>query len=137
MATKEASGSLTQCAEIVGGAPAGFAVYSGDDALTLPILSIGGVGVVSVSSHLAGKDMKEMHSAFFAGEIAKAAALNIKMLPIVKALFQTTTPSPAPLKAALNMMGLPSGELRLPLVAANEHESSIVREALIQYGLLK
>ncbi len=136
-ATKEASGNLTQCAEIIGGAPQDFAVYSGDDGLTLPILSIGGVGVVSVSAHLVGSDMKKMHSEFFAGNFAKAAALNIKMLPIVKALFQPTTPSPAPLKAALNMMGLPSGDLRLPLVAANEHESSIIREALTQYGLLK
>ncbi len=135
-ATKEASGNLLQCAEIVGESPPGFSVYSGDDALTLPILSVGGVGVVSVSSHLVGKEMKAMHTAFFSGEFTQAAELNIKMIPIVKALFQATTPSPAPLKAALNMMGLPSGELRLPLVAANESESGIVRQALINYGLL-
>ena len=111
-------------------------MYSGDDGLTLPLLSVGGVGVVSVSAHLVGKDMKAMHTAFFAGDYAQAARLNAKMLPIVRALFQPTTANPAPLKAALNMLGVPVGGLRLPLVEANEKERGIVRAAMAEYGML-
>ena len=136
VATKEASGNLNQVAEIVGDAPQGFQVYSGDDGLTLPILAVGGVGVVSVSAHLVGNDMKAMHTAFFAGKLSEAACLNCKMLPIVKALFQATTPSPVPLKAALNLVGVPVGGVRLPLVEANEAEMAIVKQALAQSGLI-
>ena len=136
MATKEASGNLVQCAEIFAGVPSAFALYSGDDGLTLPLLSVGGVGVVSVSAHLVGRDMKAMHAAFFAGDYRQAAQLNAKMLPIVRALFQPTTANPAPLKAALDMLGVPVGGLRLPLVEANEKERGIVRAALAEYGLL-
>lgn len=137
VAVKEASGNLIQVAEIVGNAPSGFAVYSGDDALTLPILAVGGIGVVSVSAHLVGRDMKQMHTAFFSGDLGEAVRLNCKMLNVVKALFQATTPSPAPLKAALNMLGVQVGGLRLPLVEANEREREIVRSALVEYKLLK
>lgn len=136
VAMKEASGNLTQCAEIVSKAPANFNLYSGDDALTLPMLAIGGVGVVSVSAHLVGKDMKAMHTAFFSGHRDEAVRLNCKMLPIVKACFQSTTPSPAPVKAGMNLLGVNVGGLRLPLVEANEREAEIVRSALIAYGLL-
>lgn len=136
VATKEASGNLVQCAEIFAGVPSAFALYSGDDGLTLPLLSVGGVGVVSVSAHLVGRDMKAMHAAFFAGDYRQAAQLNAKMLPIVRALFQPTTANPAPLKAALDMLGVPVGGLRLPLVEANEKERGIVRAALAEYGLL-
>ncbi len=136
VAVKEASGNLVQAAEIVAGAPEGFAVYSGDDALTLPMLSVGGVGVVSVTAHLVGRDMKAMIAAFFSGCVDEAARLNGKMLPIVRACFQASTPSPAPLKAGLNMLKFEVGGLRLPLVEANERESAIMCEALSAYGLL-
>lgn len=135
VATKEAGGNLIQCAEIFAGKPTDFQIYSGDDGLTLPILSVGGVGVISVSAHLVGDDMKAMHTAFFAGDFAEASRLNAKMLPIVRALFQPTTPSPAPLKAALNGLGISVGGLRLPLVEANDKETAIVRAALSDYGL--
>ena len=136
VATKEASGNLIQAAEIFDGVPADFGLYSGDDALTLPLLAVGGVGVVSVSAHLIGQDMKAMHTAFFAGDTHRAAEINAKMLPIVRALFQPTTPSPAPLKAALRLIGIETGGLRLPLVEANEKERGIVRAALADYGLI-
>jgi len=136
LAIKEASGNLVQGAEIVATAPSGFAVYSGEDGLTLPLLAIGGVGVVSVTAHLVGKDMKAMHTAFFAGRTGEAACLNGRMLPIVRACFQPTTPSPAPLKAGLNMLGLQVGGLRLPLIEANEKECGVMRAALTDYGLL-
>lgn len=136
VAVKEASGNLVQMSEITAGAPKGFKVYSGDDAMTLPLLAVGGAGVISVTAHLVGRDMKAMHTAFFAGDYREAARLHAKMLPIVKACFQPTTPSPAPVKAALNMLGLPAGGLRLPLVETNERETEIVRRALEGYGLL-
>lgn len=136
VAIKEASGNLMQCAEIVRRAPAGFALYSGDDGITLPVLAIGGVGVVSVVSHLLGRDLKAMHTAFFNGQPAEAARLHGRMLPVVRALFQPGTPSPVPLKAALNMLGLNVGAPRLPLVEATEAERTVVRNALTGYGLL-
>ena len=136
VAVKEAAGNLVQCAEIFGKARPGFNIYSGDDGLALPTLAVGGVGVVSVSAHLVGKDMKQMHVAFVEGRLQEAAELNAKMLPIVKACFQPTTPSPAPVKAGLNLMGVRAGGLRLPLVAANAAETEIVRKAMADYGLL-
>ncbi len=136
VATKEAANNLVQTAEIVGGTADNFSVYSGDDGLTLPLLSVGGVGVVSVTAHLVGRDMKALCTAFVAGHLDEAARLNVKMLPILRACFQPTTPSPAPLKAALNMLGLNAGGLRLPLVDAADREKEIVRAALANYGLL-
>jgi 4-hydroxy-tetrahydrodipicolinate synthase len=136
VAVKDASGNLLQTSEIVAGAPAGFRVYSGEDGLILPMLAVGGAGVVSVTSHLVGRDMRAMFDAFAAGRAIEAAALHAKMLPIVKACFQSTTPSPVPVKAALNLLGVPVGGLRLPLVEANEKELGIVRTALRSYGLI-
>src|SRR5687768_9261221 len=127
VAVKEASGNLTQATEIIAGAPDGFRLYSGEDAVTLPLLSVGGYGVVSVTSHVVGRDLQAMHHAFFAGEVAEAARLHAKMMPVVKACFQPTTPSPAPVKAAVNMLGIPVGGLRLPLVEVNEKERDAVR----------
>lgn len=137
VAVKEASGNLMQCAEIVASARHGFVLYSGDDGLTLPMLAVGGVGVVSVTAHLVGLDMKAMHTAFFAGDFAEAAAINCRMLPVVRACFQASTPSPAPVKAGMNLLGIPVGGLRLPLVEANDKERCIVHAALADYGLLK
>ena len=98
------------------------------------MLAIGGVGVVSVTSHLVGKDIKAMHTAFFGGQLTEAIRLNNQMLPIIRACFQPTTPSPAPLKAGLNLLGLEVGGLRLPLVEANEKERGVIRAALADYG---
>jgi len=136
VATKEAANNFVQCAEIIAEAPSEFAVYSGDDGAALPLLAIGGVGVVSVTAHLNGKDMKAMHTAFCAGQLAEAARLNGKMLPILRACFQSTTPSPVPVKAALNLLGIAVGGVRLPLVEANAKELEIVKTALAAYGLL-
>src|SRR5690606_2315602 len=86
--------------------------------LTLPVLAIGGKGVVSVASHVIGNEMKQMIQSFHNGDLSGAAAIHRKMLPVVKALF--SQPSPAPLKAALELKGLDSGVLRLPLVKVDE-----------------
>jgi 4-hydroxy-tetrahydrodipicolinate synthase len=135
VAVKEASGNLNQMSEICAGAPDGFLVYSGDDSLTLPLLAVGGVGVVSVASHVVGRDIRRMCEAFFAGKVQEATKLHHRMLPLFKALFCTT--NPVPVKAALNMLGANVGDVRLPLVEANDREREIIRKALRDYGLLQ
>lgn len=115
---KEASGNLDQMTKIIENTPDDFELYSGDDGLTLPVLAIGGKGVVSVASHVIGNEMKQMIQSFLNGDLKRAAAIHRKMLPVVKALF--SQPSPAPLKAALELQGLDSGVLRLPLVKVDE-----------------
>lgn len=136
VAMKEASGNLVQVSEIIAGAPKGFRLYSGEDGLVLPTLALGGRGVASVTSHIVGKDMQAMCKAFFAGDLCTARELHEKMLPIVRACFQPTTPSPAPVKAALRMLGKAVGPVRLPLVDCTERECEIVRTALKEYGLV-
>jgi 4-hydroxy-tetrahydrodipicolinate synthase len=135
VAVKEASGNLNQMSEICAGAPDGFLVYSGDDSLTLPLLAVGGVGVVSVASHVVGRDIRRMCEAFFAGKVQEATKLHHRMLPLFKALFCIT--NPVPVKAALNMLGANVGGVRLPLVEANDREREIIRKALRDYGLLQ
>lgn len=111
---KEASGDLEAIAKIISETDEAFALYSGDDSMTLPILSIGGHGVVSVASHIIGHEMQKMVQHFFAGNIKQASACHLSLLPLMKAMFMA--PSPAPVKAALNLSGIPVGRLRLPLV---------------------
>ena len=133
-AIKEASSDLTQVGLIAADARAGFEVYSGEDGVTLPILSIGGVGVVSVTSHVIGPDLGRMHDLFFAGDIAGARELHYKMLPIARALFCTTSPSPV--KYAMARCGvIESARTRLPLVELTGDERHIVECALARYGL--
>lgn len=121
---KEASGNLSQMATIIDYAPQGFELYSGDDGLTLPILSIGGVGVVSVASHLVGKEMQEMINHFLQGNTVEAAKLHRKLLPVFEGLF--AYPSPTPTKAALERIGIPVGGVRLPLVDLTDEEKAFV-----------
>lgn len=137
VAVKEAGGNMMQITDLVAGAPEGFRVYSGEDALVLPMMAVGCYGVVSVTSHLVGKDMQTMIQAFLAGDVETAARLHAKMLPVVRACFQPSTPSPVPVKAALNLLGVPVGDPRLPLVPANDQETLIVRKALQAVGVLQ
>lgn len=135
VAVKEASKNLEQIGEIVRDTPDDFLVYSGDDGTTLPILSVGGVGVVSVTSHVNGVDLQAMIAAFFASDFAEAIRLNGKSLALTKALF--SFPSPSPAKTALKQLGLlNSTHVRLPLVDATEAERGAIKSALSQYGLL-
>jgi 4-hydroxy-tetrahydrodipicolinate synthase len=112
---KEASGDLTQMGLICAGAPAGFRVWSGDDNLTLPLLAVGGVGVISVIGHLAGSAMRALIDAFAAGRNDEARRIHLGLLPVLQALM-TTAPNPVPLKSAMNALGFPAGPFRLPLV---------------------
>ncbi|MBP2642608.1 MAG: dapA 2 [Firmicutes bacterium] len=132
VAVKEASGSMDQVAEIVRNTK--LSVYSGDDALTLPILSLGGVGIISVAAHLVGKDMQEMVTAFLAGNIVKAQEIHQKLMPLFKSLFVTT--NPIPVKTAVNLLGLKAGPLRLPLVPPSEKETEVIKTAMRELELI-
>jgi 4-hydroxy-tetrahydrodipicolinate synthase len=125
---KEASGNFDGIAKIIQNAMPGFLVWSGDDSSTLPILSLGGYGIVSVASHLVGKQIQRMIQSYLRGEVEAAAALHREMLPLVNALFVTT--SPIPLKYALNKVGFRVGKTRLPLVGIDAKSASVVDAAL-------
>ena len=125
---KEASGDLDAMAEIIRRTDDDFVLYSGDDSLTLPVLSIGGVGIVSVSAHIVGNEMQEMIHAFKSGNVEEAGAIHVGLLPTFKALF--SAPSPTPLKAVLNMKGIQVGEVRLPLVPLNDEQIRELKKQL-------
>ena len=114
IALKEAGSNLEQAAEICAGAPPGFSLYSGDDALTLPLLSLGAVGVVSVASHLVGPQIAAMMERYKEGRPAEAARLHLKLLPLFQGLFVAA--NPIPVKAALNLSGIDVGPPRPPLL---------------------
>jgi len=133
---KEASGSLDQVSEIVRNtAELNFSVFSGDDSLTLPILSVGGKGVISVIANILPRDTHDLCEHWFRGNIEKARELHLKMFPLVKALFIET--NPIPIKTAMGMLGLCSDELRLPLVSMDEKNKEKLHQALKNYGLIK
>ncbi len=119
-AVKEASGDLDQIAYFLDHSPEYFKVYSGDDSSTLPIMSIGGTGVVSVAAHVIGREMKTMIDSFAAGEPALAAASHRKLLPKMKACFMA--PNPAPVKAMLEQLGVGARFTRAPLLPLTESE---------------
>ncbi|KAB2337738.1 4-hydroxy-tetrahydrodipicolinate synthase [Cytobacillus depressus] len=121
-AVKEASGDLNAMAKIIAGTDESFQLYSGDDSLTIPVMAIGGNGIVSVAAHVIGNEMQEMIQAFMHGEIEKAAKLHQTLLPIMEGLF--AAPSPVPVKTALQLIGLDIGSVRLPLVPLTEQERS-------------
>lgn len=114
VAIKEATGNLEQACQIRRLTPDSFAIYAGDDFMTLPLLTVGGIGVVSVASHLVGQQIQEMVKAFETEKATVARDINLKLFPLFKALFCTT--NPIPIKAALNLKGWKVGGLRPPLV---------------------
>lgn len=128
VAVKEASGDLNAMTQIIANSDDEFVLYSGDDSLTLPVLSIGGAGVVSVASHVVGNEMQEMVKAFFDGDYKKAALLHQQLLPTMQGLF--AAPSPAPVKTALQIAGLDVGSVRLPLVGLTEQERATLLSIL-------
>lgn len=125
---------VDQVSPILSHAPAGFAVYSGDDASLLPMMVQGADGVVSVVSHVAGPQIKEMIEAFVQGQVEQAAAWHRRLLPLFRGMFATTNPILT--KAALELTGFNPGGLRLPLVAATERERAALRETLAAVGIL-
>lgn len=125
---KDAAGNLDQTSATRAACPERFALWSGDDSLTLPMLSVGAIGVISVASHLVGREIAEMVNAYHAGDINRAKELHHKLLPLFKVLFITANPTPV--KAALAMVGKPVGIPRLPLLEASDKEKDQIRSVL-------
>ncbi len=134
--TKESSGDPTQWARTKMLAKTDFLLMSGNDSDTLPMLALGAVGVVSVISHIAGQQMKQMVDAFWSGDLKTALEIHCRLLPVVDALFPPSSSNPIPLKAALKLQGFDCGGLRLPLVDATKSEIETVRTAMTNAGLL-
>jgi 4-hydroxy-tetrahydrodipicolinate synthase len=134
VAIKEASGNLDQVSLVRRLTPSTFDIYSGDDTLTLPILAVGGCGVVSVASHLVGPALQEMIQSFEAGQNEKARQIHLQLLPLSKALFSTT--NPIPVKQAMALLGWQVGSCRLPLGEASADTTDMLKVALQELSLL-
>lgn len=132
---KEASGSLSQMQDVKRLCPDDFLLLSGDDMLTMPLLSIGGVGVISVVANIIPADTAKVIQLFNEGKWKEAQELHYKILPLAQSMFVDS--NPGPVKYACELMGLCSGELRLPLWAINEENKSKVKKALQSYGVLQ
>lgn len=137
VAIKDAGGSVGQSVKLLAAVPAGFEVFSGDDALTLPMMAVGASGVVSVAGHLAGGALKKMMGQFLEGDNKGAAALNIRLSGLFETLFVTS--NPIPVKEMLNQLGAGVGGHRLPLKEADVRTKEIISACLLKYrelGLL-
>ena len=130
---KEASANLEQIAKIIDGTNKDFLVYSGNDSDTLPILALGGCGVISVISHLVGFQVKELLEKFLSGKADEAATIHRRLLPLVDAMFVVSSPSPT--KYALNRLGFRVGKPRLPLVETDEKSAVFIDATLANYKI--
>lgn len=133
VAIKEASGNISQVAEIANLCRDNLAIYSGNDDQVLPVLSLGGLGVISVVSHLIPKDMHNMVEKFFNGNIKEATTLQLDTLKLTSALFSEV--NPIPVKAACNMMGFNVGTPRLPLIEMSDAGKENLKKEMINYGI--
>lgn len=134
VAVKEASGDLDQVGEVRRLLPRPFRVYAGDDSLLLPVLAVGGDGVVSVASHLVAGELRRLVDAFRAGRVEEAAQIHLRLLPLFKALFWTA--NPIPVKTALRWVGFDAGGFRPPLVAMPEEMAQRLRALLAELELV-
>ncbi|MCR5469266.1 MAG: 4-hydroxy-tetrahydrodipicolinate synthase [Lachnospiraceae bacterium] len=134
VALKDATGNMTQTSRTMNLCDGKLDLYSGEDAIVLPTLAIGGKGVISVWSNIAPKDVHDMCQAFFDGDIETARKIQMKGITLVDALFSEV--SPAPIKEAMNMMGMEVGPLRLPLVSVKESTKALLKAEMEKYGLL-
>ena len=130
---KEASSDLDQIARIIGGAPDGFRVWSGNDNETFYIMAMGGYGVVSVASHLVGSQIKQMMGLLLEGDIEKAAAEHHRLMPMFKVLFVVS--NPIPVKYSVNRAGLNAGAPRLPLVPPDDATAGQINEVVSRYEI--
>ncbi len=135
VAVKEASGNLDQMSRVKFLCPKEFELISGDDSLTLPVLSIGGTGIISVVANIIPKDVADLVKAFEKGDIKKAQELHYKMLPLIKNMFIET--NPIPVKTAMGLLGLCEPDLRLPMCSMLPENLEKLKKALKDYGLLK
>jgi 4-hydroxy-tetrahydrodipicolinate synthase len=129
----EASGDLDQIGLVCAGKPAHFKVWSGDDSWTLPLLAVGGYGVICVVSHIAGRSMKRLIEAYAKADVETARDIHLGLLPVIKTLM-TTAANPVPLKSALNAMGFPAGPFRLPLVPLTDDQLKSVMQTIREAG---
>lgn len=134
VAIKEASGNLDQATRIRQLTAPEFKIYSGDDSLTLPLMAIGGSGVVSVASHLVGKQLQQMIDAFEAGKVQRATKIHLQLFNLFRALFATT--NPIPIKAALNLLGWKVGTTRPPLCDSSIEVTEKLSAEMGKLGLL-
>ena len=131
---KEASGDISQCAEMCRLVPDDFAIYSGNDDMVVPLLALGGKGVISVLSNVAPKDTHDMVAKFFEGDIAGSRKIQLDAKPLIDALFAEV--NPIPVKAALEIMGKSKMEFRLPLCEPEESTVELLRKELKAYGII-
>jgi 4-hydroxy-tetrahydrodipicolinate synthase len=131
---KEASGNLEQMSRVRQLCPKEFALISGDDALTLPVLGIGGTGIISVVANIVPRDVADMVAAFEKGNIRKAQELHYRLLPLVKAMFIET--NPIPVKTSMGMLGMCEPTLRLPMTPMLPENQEKLKKALKEYGLI-
>jgi 4-hydroxy-tetrahydrodipicolinate synthase len=134
VAIKEASGNISQIAETALLCEGKLDLYSGNDDQITPLLSLGGVGVISVTANIIPRDTHNLVHSFLSGDVKSAIALQLKAVPLVKALFADV--SPVPVKAAMNMLGMNAGGYRKPLVETDEATLGQIKAALVGYGLL-
>jgi 4-hydroxy-tetrahydrodipicolinate synthase len=132
VASKEAHGDLDHITSLVAKAPSHLKIYCGDDSLTLPYLSVGAHGVVSVASHVVGSQIRSMVNAYAGGDPVKARTLHHELFPLFRGMFfcPNRVPNPAPVKHALNLKGIQVGGLRLPMLPVNEAEGQFIEELL-------
>jgi len=130
---KEASGNMEQIAQIIHGAREGFAVWSGNDSDTLPMMALGAYGVISVASHLVGRQIKDMIELFVARDMSQAAAIHRHLLPLFRDLFVVS--NPIPVKFALNHLGFRAGGYRLPLTELDPKSAEVVLSTLSKYKI--
>lgn len=134
VAIKEATGNLCQASEILEACPSRFGLLSGDDLTAFPLMTLGGCGVISVTSNIAPGRVVAMSNAAISGDVAKGRELHHSLYPLSRAMFMVS--NPIPVKTALNMMGKMSDELRLPLWPMTEEEKSSLRTVLVECGVL-
>lgn len=132
---KEASGNLEQMTQVIVLCGDKITVVSGDDTLTLPLMAVGGKGVISVVANIVPKDVAEMTHAALNGDWKRAREMHLKLFPLCQAMFYET--NPIPVKTAMGLLGMINPELRLPLCAMSEANVKRLKEALQRYGLLK
>ncbi len=131
---KEASGDLNQMANIIARAPKDFCVLSGDDSLTLPLMALGGNGVISVSSNIVPDQMNELTNSMLDGDLPKAREIHYRLLPLFSVLSIET--NPIPVKTAMRSMGMPSGPFRLPLCDMGQSNLDALKKVLIDIRLM-
>ncbi len=131
---KDATGNISMTTKLMTLVDEDFCLYSGDDDEVIPVLSVGGAGVFSVLSNIAPKEVHDMCASWFAGDVKAALKEQLRAYDLIKALFSEV--NPIPVKAAMNLMGMNAGPMRLPLTEMEPQNQAKLREELVRYGLL-